>query len=288
MTDDFRTYRTGFDQGRMVSTGEVELWCHDTETSGEPLLLLGGPSVGHFHFDFVRPHLAGYRIVTWEPRGFGPSSDTLPFSVDVWASDLDALLDALGIERAHIWANAFSSYIALDFAARRPDRIGALVTYTDVWAGDPQKRYAEAWEAYREIIDAHGTTGEGADRLARLYAMTDPPWFVEWFAGALSEVLHADTAASTIGYFCREADVRDRLADIQAPVLALLGDRGWDGSPLDLSVDPSLDLLRRDVRRLEIATLHAHPVHLIVQEPEKAAGAVREFLARSPLDAALP
>ena len=44
------------------------------------------------------------------------------------------------------------------------------------------KGYAGAWEAYREIIAEHGTSGEGAARLARLYALTDPAWFTDWFA----------------------------------------------------------------------------------------------------------
>jgi len=276
--------RTELADGRLVDIGDVEVWCHDTGGDGEPLLLLGGPSVGHFHFDFVRPYLGDHRLVTWEPRGFGPSGrDGRPYSVDVWAADLEGLLDALGVERGHVWANAFSSYIGFAFAAAFPERLGALVSYTDVWAADPAKGYAGAWEAYREIIGAHGTRGEGAARLARLYALTDPPWFTDWFELSVAEVLHADTAAQTIGYFCTEADVRDRLADVRAPLLVLLGDRSWDGSPLDTRIDPSLDLIRGHIPAAEVATLHAHPVHLIIQEPEQAAAIVRRFLAAHPL-----
>jgi pimeloyl-ACP methyl ester carboxylesterase len=276
--------RTAFADGRMVDVGGIELWCHDDGKRGEPLLLLGGPSVGHFHFDFVRPFLQGYRLITWEPRGFGPSGRDGPYSVDVWADDLERLLDALGIERAHVWANAFSSYIGFAFAAGRPERIGALVTYTDVWAGDPLKNYAPAWDAYREIIAAHGTSGEGAARLARLYALTEPAWFTDWFERSVAEVLHADTAAQTIGYFCTEADVRDRLAAIEAAVLVLQGDRSWDGTKLDTSVDPSLDLIRERVRQVEVVTLDAHPVHLILQRPEEAAARVAAFLDEHPVE----
>jgi pimeloyl-ACP methyl ester carboxylesterase len=276
--------RTPFEEGRMIDVGGIELWCHDDGKPGEPLLLLGGPSVGHFHFDFVRPYLVDYRLITWEPRGFGPSDRDGPYTVDVWANDLERLLDALGIARAHVWANAFSSYIGFAFAANCPERIGALVTYTDVWAGDPAKNYAPAWDAYREIIAAHGTSGEGAAQLARLYALTDPAWFTDWFEQSVAEVLHADTAAETIGYFCIGADVRDRLAAIKAPVLVLQGDRSWDGTKLDTSIDPSLDLIRDRIPRVEVATLEAHPVHLILQEPEEAASRVAAFLGAFPID----
>ena len=273
--------RTPFEAGRLVEAGDVRLWCHDSGGEGEPLLLLGGPSVGHFHFDFVRPRLDGYRLITWEPRGFACSDLRGPYSIDVWTSDLAHLLDALGIERAHVWANGFSSYVAFALAADHPDRVGAVISYTDVWAGDPAKGYASAWAAYRDIIAVHGTAGEGAERLAALYAVIDPPWFKEWFALSVSEVLHEATVSETIGYLCTEADVRDRLAEIRAPVLVLLGDRGWDGSPLPSGPDPSLELLRRRVSRLEVATVHAHPIHLIIQAPDDTAGVAAAFIARS-------
>ena len=98
----------------------------------------------------------------------------------------------------------------------------------------------------------------------------------------MAEVLHADTAAETIGYFCTEADVRDRLAAIEAPVLVLQGDRSWDGTKLDTSVDPSLDLIRERIPHVEVATLDAHPVHLILQKPEEAASRVAAFLGDAP------
>ena len=90
----------------------------------------------------MRPHLDGYRLITWEPRGFACSDLRGPYSIDVWTSDLAHLLDALGIERAHVWANGFSSYVAFALAADDPDRVGAVIAYTDVWAGDPAKDYA--------------------------------------------------------------------------------------------------------------------------------------------------
>ncbi len=99
----------------------------------------------------------------------------------------------------------------------------------------------------------------------------------------MAEVLHADTAAETIGYFCTEADVRDRLSVVEAPVLVLQGDRSWDGTKLDTSVDPSLDLIRERIPRVEVATLDAHPVHLILQRPEEAASRVAAFLEAHPL-----
>ena len=54
--------------GALVDLGEVTLWTDD-QGDGEPLVLLGGFSAGHFIWDFVRPYLEGFRTITLEPRG---------------------------------------------------------------------------------------------------------------------------------------------------------------------------------------------------------------------------
>jgi len=51
--------RTEPSDGEVVETARVPLWCHDTGGEGEPLVLLGGFTAGHFGFDFVRPYLGG-------------------------------------------------------------------------------------------------------------------------------------------------------------------------------------------------------------------------------------
>ena len=73
------------DCGSDVETDRVSLWHHDTGGDGEPVLLLGGFTAGHFAFDFVRPELAGHRLITWEPRGLGRSAcPPGPYSVAAW------------------------------------------------------------------------------------------------------------------------------------------------------------------------------------------------------------
>ena len=139
MRESWHSQRTPYASGAIVETESASLWYHDDRGSGDPLLLLGGFAPGHFQFDFVRPYLRDFRLVTWEPRGSGPSTLDGPYTIDRWVADLHELVTALRLGRMHVWASGFSSYIALAFAARHPDETGALVTYTDVWAGDPAK-----------------------------------------------------------------------------------------------------------------------------------------------------
>src|SRR5690349_16167595 len=145
---DWRRLRTAFDAGTLVDTGSVRLWFHDTGGEGEPIFFLGGWTAGHFQYDFVRPYLADYRLLTWEPRGPSDRPDPAAHSydLDVLSDDLLDLLEAVGVQRVHLWAGGFGSYNALRFAARHPRPVEALVTYNDVWAGDPRMGYARIWE----------------------------------------------------------------------------------------------------------------------------------------------
>jgi pimeloyl-ACP methyl ester carboxylesterase len=280
--------RSGYESGRLVDTGAVKLWFHDEGGSGESLFFLGGTTAGHFPFDFVRPFLAGYRLLTWEPRGLGPSDcpdpATHPYDLDVWASDLRDLLRCVGVERTHLWAGGFGSFICHRFAARHPELVGAVITYNDVWSGDPLMAYDRIWNVYKTIVDNFGTTGLGARMLAGIFGVSDPPWFLDWEALNVEQVSRLETVEATTGYGCLHADVRDDLARIVAPTLVLRGGRAWDGTPLDEDADPSLGLMRQRVPNLEVATVpDAHPAYVIVQEPEACAAIVTAFLARHPL-----
>jgi pimeloyl-ACP methyl ester carboxylesterase len=184
----------------------------------------------------------------------------------------------------HLWAGGFASYHALRFAARHPGRVGAVVTYNDVWAGDPRMGYDRIWVVYRTIVEQFGTTGLGARMLAGSFGVSDPPWFLDWEAANIEDASHADTVEALVGYGCLEADVRDDLSAIAAPVLVLRGGRGWDGAALDENDDPSLGLMRERMPALEVATVaDAHPGYASLQRPAACAAIVSAFLRRHPL-----
>lgn len=280
--------RTEPGDGKVVATARVPLWCHDSDGDGEPLLMLGGFTAGHFGFDFVRPYLAGRRLITWEPRGLGRSACPDPaateYSVPVWADDLAALLDALELDRVQVWAMGFGSYIAHRFAAVHPERVNALATYTDVWAGDPAKGYPQIWEVYGAIVRNFGTTGFGARVLANVFDVSDLPWFGPWEARNIEQMLHPETVEATVGHCLLEADVREDLAAIVAPTLVIQGARTWDGRELDPAEDPSLSLMAERIANFEVASIpDTHPAYVFAQEPRQVAAVATRFFDAHPL-----
>jgi pimeloyl-ACP methyl ester carboxylesterase len=255
------------------STPTVKLWFHDAAATASRFLM-GGTTAGHFPFDFARPYLDDFRLVTWS-RAARPSDcpdpATHPYDLDVWSADLRDLLGAVGIDRTHIWAGGFGSFMAHRFAALHPELVGALVTYNDVWSGDPAMAYDRVWNVYAAIVDNFGTTGLGARMLAGIFGVSDPPWFLDWEALNVEQVSRLETVEATTGFGCLCADVRDDLARIQAPTSCSGASRSWDGSRLDEGADHSLQLMLERVPEIETATVpDAHPAYVVMQKRPSA------------------
>ncbi len=78
---------------------------------------------------------AGFRVVVPDLRGYGESeAGDLPGSMDLFADDLIALMDHLGIDRAVVGGMSMGGYVLLNLLARYPQRIRAacfIVTRSD-------------------------------------------------------------------------------------------------------------------------------------------------------------
>ncbi|MEV4613572.1 alpha/beta hydrolase [Kitasatospora sp. NPDC049258] len=99
---------------------------HDVTGDGPALVLLHSAVCDRRMWDPQWTALAeaGYRVVRCDFRGFGRSP--LPARRHNDAADVLELLDALGIERAALVGSSYGGQVALEVAARRPDRVTAL------------------------------------------------------------------------------------------------------------------------------------------------------------------
>jgi pimeloyl-ACP methyl ester carboxylesterase len=119
------------DGGSYAELPGVKLWFTDSGGSGVPLVLLHAntgtsavwePQVGAFA-------RAGYRVIAFDRRGYGksiadPATGPQPGTI---AGDLDALADHLKLAPFHLLGVAGGGFVALDYAAWRPQRLRALV-----------------------------------------------------------------------------------------------------------------------------------------------------------------
>jgi 3-oxoadipate enol-lactonase len=79
-----------------------------------------------------------YRLLLYDCRGMWQSEHPPgPYSMDLHADDLAALLDALGVERAHVAGASYGAEVSMVFAMRYPERTRSLIVATAVCHIDP-------------------------------------------------------------------------------------------------------------------------------------------------------
>jgi class 3 adenylate cyclase len=67
-------------------------------------------------------------LVRVDPRGFGLSERNVgDYSLDLMASDVDAVVEKLGLEQVRVFGDDIASLLAVAYAARRPDRVSHLI-----------------------------------------------------------------------------------------------------------------------------------------------------------------
>ncbi|WP_168195463.1 alpha/beta fold hydrolase [Bradyrhizobium sp. NAS80.1] len=143
---------------------------------GDPVVLVHGGLQDYRFWNSHLPALAkSYRVIAYSRQNHFPnatSKDGLPDgAADAHGEDLAAMLDGLGIKRAHIVAHSSGAHAALFFAANHPDMVRTLVINEPpaaaLLAGAPGgvdvlkewgARFAPAREAFqKDDIDAGPT-----------------------------------------------------------------------------------------------------------------------------------
>jgi pimeloyl-ACP methyl ester carboxylesterase len=104
----------------------------DVTGSGRPVVLLHGfPDSGRLWRNQV-PALvdAGFQVIVPDLRGYGRSdkpTEVAAYAMPFLAQDVMGVLDAVGVDRAHVVGHDWGSALAWVFAALLPDRVDHLV-----------------------------------------------------------------------------------------------------------------------------------------------------------------
>lgn len=121
--------------------------------SGEPILLIMGHRWGHQMWHQIAPRLAAeHRVILFDNRGVGESDKPAgPYTAAQMAGDALAVLDAAGVERAHIYGASMGGQIAQEIALSAPDRVISLILGCTA-AGSPDKfpkwKQSVMWPSY--------------------------------------------------------------------------------------------------------------------------------------------
>jgi class 3 adenylate cyclase len=183
------------------------------------------PSMYRFH-----RRLASFcRVIRFDQRGIGLSS-RVP-SVDMigpesWAHDAIAVMDAVGCERATIFAPGFTSLAALVLAADYPERVSSLVIANGaartLWAPDyPIGAEESGADPFTTVGIEPDAVERGFDVLSIIApSVAADDAFRAWWDHAGNRAASPSMARAFIKKI-READVRHTLKRVTVPTLIL-------------------------------------------------------------------
>jgi len=257
-----------------VAGGEL-YW--EASGSGSPIVLLHGGLLDCTTWDREFARLAQrYRVVRYDARGHGRSS--VQHGEYSHAEDLVALLDGLALNRAVLVGLSLGGRTAIDVAVAHPERVAGLVGVAPGMSGwrfsDPvlQANWQQQAEAARaEDLDGYVEwfLRSWTDGPKRTPDVVDPAIRERLRGLALHNLERTANAAGPL----REVGAMERVAEIRAPTLALVGE-------LDMSdIHGIVDLLVANVpgARKVVVPGVAHMVNL--EAPEVFDREVDSFLA---------
>jgi 3-oxoadipate enol-lactonase len=255
-------------------------------TPQEPLLLINGYAATGADWDptFLAELGRSHRVICPDNRGLGGSNRGLggselgaeELTIDLMASDLEALLDERGIERLPVVGWSMGGFVAQRLAERAPRRVAALVLI----ATDPggPAAVAAAPQIWSQLVDHTGTPREQATRLLGL--LFPPPLAAE-IDRQFGEVVAAARAQLSVDVLsaqelAMEAWHREVRASIGAgegpPTLVLHGEE-------DIVIPAANAELLAERWSAAGGERFAGCGHAVMaQEPRRVAGAIREFL----------
>jgi pimeloyl-ACP methyl ester carboxylesterase len=176
--------------------------------------------------------LAGrYRCLAIDARGFGESSATPPFTMDRYADDVAAVLDAAGVDRACIVGLSMGGYVAFALWRRHAQRIRGLVladTRATADAPDTRMRRLELIElaradgpdavAERQIVGLLGkTTRERRPDIVAAIRATMGRAGVDGMVGALEAMLARPDSTPILPTICVPTLVIAGVEDVITP-----------------------------------------------------------------------
>ena len=102
---------------------------YEIHGDGEPLLLIMGLSLTSKSWFKTLPALSEqYKVILFDNRGVGQSGKpNSPYSIELMAEDARAVLDAAGVESAHVYGISMGGMIAQRLAIQYPERVRSLI-----------------------------------------------------------------------------------------------------------------------------------------------------------------
>jgi 3-oxoadipate enol-lactonase len=256
------------------------LYVEEHGAGGVPVLLIQGLGQATWGWRDQLPAFgARRRTIAFDNRGAGRSSkEPGPFSMEQFAGDALSVLDALGVESAHVVGVSMGGFIAQLLTLHAPERVRSLVL-VGTGPGGPEHARVPAETVKAWLANAGLPPAEYARRTMHL--SFSPGWseehaerYEELLAARLEHPTPPECWRAQFEAANRFLDVGAQVEEIVAPVLVVHGD-----ADRVLPVSNG-HLLARRIPGAELAVLPGRGHVVQLESPDEFNQLVEAFLER--------
>ena len=204
---------------------------YEVHGEGEPLLLIMGLSLTSKSWFRTIPVLSKhYKVIVFDNRGVGLSGKpNSPYSIELMAEDARAVMDAVGIESAHVYGISMGGMIAQRLAIKYPERIKSLVLGCTTSGGE---KHVQPGAEVSMLMLSRGSSTATPEEMAWatapiLYSQS----FIENHREQVAEDVQKRIEIPVLPYAymlqlqaCLAHDTYNEIDQIRVPVLVIHGD----------------------------------------------------------------
>ncbi|NIR45251.1 MAG: alpha/beta fold hydrolase [Gemmatimonadetes bacterium] len=200
-----------------------------------PPLVKAAHWLSHLEYDLRTPVWRGWlrelsrdhTYVRYDERGCGLSDwDVENFSFDAWVDDLEAVVDAAGLERFPLLGLSQGGPVAIAYAVRHPERVSHLVLYGTYARGWAHRNAPPEYLAEQEALITLTRQGWGRDDPSYRQVFTNQfiPEATSEQAHLFNELQRVSTSPENAARFIREfgnIDVKELVPQVTAPTVVM-------------------------------------------------------------------
>ena len=255
---------------------------YESEGSGPPIVLVHELGGTYRSFDLqVAAWKGRFRCIAYNARGYPPSDVPVSvesYSQDLAARDIGAVLDAAGLDSAHVMGVSMGSAATLQFALSHPSRVRSVILCSIGSGSDAAPGgYAIEMEARAAFIDGsdmRAVAANFANAPSRIKLKDKNPREYDNSVAQLSTLSKLGLANTIRGVQKRRPPLyahKDKIAATRIPTLVVLGG-------IDQGCDKPSQFLKETLpgARLEMLAKTGHGVNL--EEPALVNDMVSRFV----------
>lgn len=257
---------------KSITIDDLELYYQDFGT-GYPVVLVHGMGSDHTVWEGLVSLLKEkYRVAAVDLRGHGLSSKTPgPYNMELFANDIDSLLNSLEINKAHFIGHSMGGAIVQELAIKYPEKVQSLTLISSFAHVDSQLR--SKFLDLMKILDDEGFNAFFDACLNLTYT----PEFKTEHHELFEEVMDIMAKSTSIPALkesikaCLDVNFKDSLKKINLPTLIIAGSEDVF-TPINLAEE-----LKKGIPHSKIEIMDHVGHNLPVENPKDTYLVIRNF-----------